>query len=302
MIWPLAALGAAALAPFAREALRPGPALDKAPGQIAHLSRGQTHFQWLGAPDGPVAVCVHGLSTPGFVWGPVAEALGRMGFRVLVYDLYGRGFSSAPRGLQDSAFFTGQLDELLAHEAITGDITLLGYSMGGAIAPAYAAENPDKLRQVVLIAPAGLGHDLGPAGRLMAQTGALGTWAMLSFYARSYRRALEAERGQPSTIDRITDLQLAQLERRGFRLSVLRSLRGILDEHFEDRHRAIAAHGLPLLAIWGQDDPVIPLSGKDMLANWNPGAAHCTIPGAGHNLPFANTDAVICALGDFLIR
>ncbi|MBZ8118375.1 alpha/beta hydrolase [Roseovarius sp. LXJ103] len=302
MIWPLAFVAAAALAPFARETLRPGPRLKDAPGKFATLSQGQTHYQWLGASKGPVAVCVHGLSTPSFVWGPVARALGEMGFRVLVYDLYGRGYSSAPRGLQDSAFFTRQLGDLLDHEGITHDITLLGYSMGGMIAPAYAAENMRKIRQMVLIAPAGLGHDLGPAGRLMAQTGLLGSWAMHAVYGRSLRRALEAERDQPSTVQNITDLQLAQLRRRGFRGAVLSSLRGILDEQFEDRHCAIAAHGLPLLALWGAQDPIIPLSGQDKLTEWNPSAQHRVVPDAGHNLPFANTDAVTSALNEFLIR
>jgi len=302
VIWPLAAISALALAPFAREALRPGPCAGEAPGQIAALSQGQTHYRWLGAEAGPVAVCVHGLTTPGFVWGPVGDALGQMGFRVLVYDLYGRGHSSAPRGLQDAAFFTRQLADLLAHENVAHDITLLGYSMGGTIAPAYAAENMGTIRQMVLIAPAGLGHDLGPAGRVMAQTGLLGSWAMHSVYGRSLRRALETERGLPSTVPGITDLQLAQLKRRGFRGAVLSSLRGILNEHFEDRHRAIAATALPLLALWGAEDPIIPLTGKDQLSAWNPAALHIVIPGAGHNLPFANTDAVIAALSDFLIR
>ncbi len=302
VIWPLALLGVAALAPFAREALRPGPRLNDAPGQIAKLSQGRTHYQWLGAKTGPVAVCVHGLTTPSFVWGPVAHALGEMGFRVLVYDLYGRGYSSAPRGLQDSAFFTRQLSDLLAHEEITEDITLLGYSMGGVIVPAYGAENISKLRQIVLIAPAGIGHDLGPAGRLMAQTGLLGSWAMHAVYGRSLTRALEDERHQPSAVPNITDLQLAQLRRRSFRSAVLSSLRGILEEHFEDRHRAIATHGLPLLALWGAEDPIIPLAGKDTLTGWNASAEHTVVPGAGHNLPFANTDAVTAALKRFLIR
>ena len=105
-----------------------------APGRIARLSQGATHYTWTGPENGPVAVCVHGLTTPLQAWDGIAARLAEAGYRVLAYDLYGRGYSDRPGGTQDSAFFLRQLDDLLADQGIAGDITLLGYSMGGAIA------------------------------------------------------------------------------------------------------------------------------------------------------------------------
>jgi pimeloyl-ACP methyl ester carboxylesterase len=284
-----------AMAPFLREAARPPMsrrARRDAPGQFAELSQGTTHYRWLGAEDGPVAVCVHGLTTPSFVWERVAEALGRMGYRVLVYDLYGRGYSGRPRGAQDCAFFARQLSDLLEDQDVRGDITLLGYSMGGIIAPAFAAQHPGMIRQLVLLAPAGIGHDLGPASRLLAQTGLFGTWAMLSVYGRSMRRALEVERGQPSGVPGIVDMQIAQLRHRGFLPAVLSSLRGALDADMEEAHRAVAGAGIPVLAIWAETDEVIPVAGRDTLAGWSPGALQEVVPEAGHALPYSHDSAV----------
>ena len=88
--------------PFVREALRPDVATarekTKRAGQIAALPSGKTWYSWHGLQDGPVAVCVHGLSTPAFVWGAVVDILVAQGFRVLTYDLYGRGLSDRAPG------------------------------------------------------------------------------------------------------------------------------------------------------------------------------------------------------------
>ena len=137
-----------------------------------------------------------------------------------------------------------------------------------------------------------MGHDLGPAARLMAQTGALGTWFMLLVYARSYP---PGDRGRArARIPRstgIVDRQQAELRYRGFIPSVLASLRGILDEPLEEAHRAIADSGIPVLAIWGGADEVIPPDGRDVLAAWNPQARQVVIEGAGHALAYTEAEA-----------
>ena len=267
-----------------------------APGDFVALSRGVTHFQWHGPADGPIAVCVHGLTTPSFVWGPIIDGLTAMGYRVLSHDLYGRGFSNRPRGEQDADFFITQLDELLDSQNVGNDITMLGYSMGGAITTAYAARHPQRLRQAVLLAPAGLGHDLGPIAQLVANHRRLGSWLMMAFYGRSYGQSLEAERDLPTAIPGIVDLQKAELDYRGFRGAVLSSLRGILDREQTEEHREIHASGVPVLAIWGEVDDVIPISGMDKLTDLNPDARNRVVENAGHALAYTHSDQVIEAL------
>ena len=120
-----------------------------ATGQFATLSQGITHYEWFGPPRGAVVVCVHGLTTPSFVWRGLTKGLAIMGYRVLTYDLYGRGYSDKVKGVQNDAFFLRQLNDLLDHEGLARDFTVIGYSMGGAIAKLLAAQDPERLRQLV---------------------------------------------------------------------------------------------------------------------------------------------------------
>ena len=118
-----------------------------ASGQFAELPDGVTHFEWI---QGPVAVCVHGLTAPSIAWRAVARGLASMGYRTLTYDLYGRGYSDRPSGPQDRQFFIKQLQDLLEDQDVTGSFTLLGYSMGGSIATCFAAAFPDRVERLAL--------------------------------------------------------------------------------------------------------------------------------------------------------
>lgn len=294
--WLLAGLAIVVLAPTVAEILRPriGPsARQSAPGEFAELSRGVTHYQWHGPEGGPLVVCAHGLTTPSFVWDGITPRLAEQGFRVLTYDLYGRGYSDRPRGAQDGAFFTAQLEELLNHLGVEGKFALMGYSMGGAIGACYAAKYSNRLNKLILLAPAGMGHDLGPVARLVVNYGGFGRWLFMAMYGRSFRQGTEAERDLATSVPNIVDRQQNELRYRGFRGAVLSSMRGILDRNLEDEHRAIAASGVPVLAIWGREDEVIPISGLGKLAEWNRNAEHEVIEGAGHALAYSHTDDVV---------
>ena len=101
----------------------------RSPGAVAGLPDGLTHYQWHGPARGPVAVGVHGLTTPCFDWRPIAAVLG---CRVPVHVLFGRGCSDRPCGRQDRAFFVRQLDELLTGQSLTGQ-GLAGQVLGGQV-------------------------------------------------------------------------------------------------------------------------------------------------------------------------
>lgn len=165
MFWAVVALAVVIAIPLVIELTRKRMTQDTrrdAPGKFATLSQGVVHYDWLGPTRGPVCVCIHGLTTSSYVWGGLARGLALMGFRILIFDHYGRGYSDRPKAAHDDAFYLTELEELLAHENVGGDITLIGYSMGGAIATLFAANHPDRVRQLILLAPAYMGlcgHD-----------------------------------------------------------------------------------------------------------------------------------------------
>jgi pimeloyl-ACP methyl ester carboxylesterase len=97
-----------------------------APGGFAALSDGVTHYQWFGPEGGRVIVMIHGLTTSSYVFGGIISELQIQGFRILTYDLYGRGLSDRPGKPQTRSFFICQLRELLQEQNVNGAVMLLG--------------------------------------------------------------------------------------------------------------------------------------------------------------------------------
>lgn len=305
LIWLLlfGAVCAVTAGPFVAEHYRPAMTDGRrgsAPGQFAELSQGVTHYHLSGPAEGPLVICVHGLTTPSFVWGPLLKGMTALGFRVLVFDLYGRGFSDRPGGLQDKAFFNTQLDDLLAYLKIEEPFHLIGYSMGGAIAAGFAAAYPVRVRRLVLLASAGATLRQTPLLKLIREQGILGRWLMLAAYPRQLRQGIRAERNATGAITSIAEGQETQLTFQGFIPAVLSSLRGILSRPMEGEHLVLRNTGLRVLAIWAAQDSVIPASAMGQLAAWNRDILHEVIEDAGHGLPYTHSEAVLAHITGFL--
>jgi pimeloyl-ACP methyl ester carboxylesterase len=268
----------------------PDPAT--APGHFVKLSQGVTHYTWLGPTRGPVVVAIHGLTTPSRIWDAVAFGLGRIGYRVLVYDLYGRGFSAPVRGRQDRAFHLRQLEDLLADQGLTEDLTLMGYSMGGAIATAFAADNPHRMKRLILIAPTGIEMEESKFERFTRRVPLIGDWLNAVMGAARMTARLIPEKARATEVPDIVDVQLAQLAQNGFLSAVLSSRRGILNDLQEAEHRKISHDDIPVISIWGEEDTVIPLRALGRLSEWNRRAAQETVKGAGHSLPHTHGTAI----------
>ncbi len=294
----LAAAGAWALVELLRKPVN-ARTRRAAPGRFANLSRGPTHYRWHGEENGPAAILVHGLTTPSFVWNAMIPGLTRAGFRVLSYDLYGRGYSARPLGRQTPALFTQQLDELIAAEGFTRPVTLVGYSMGGLIAADWAAQHPERVARLILIAPAGFRYVPDGFLRFCARVPVLGDW-LFTVLGGYYGRRLARTVGAGSVIPEM-GRNLERMTRfRGFLQAVLSSERHTLGTDMTDGHRALAAARVPVLAVWGAADPVIPPGNAATLGAANPAAVQTEIPGAGHGLVYTHPKAVLGAIRTFL--
>ncbi len=302
-MWFLVALGGLVLLalfvwPFRAERLRPAISAEdrmRADGEFANLSQGVTRYKWFGPARGPCAIVIHGLTTPMEGMAPTARALGEMGYRVLTYDLYGRGLSDAAKGKQTRAFFLQQLAELCEVHDLREDLTIVGYSMGGQIATAFAKANPYIIKQVILIAPAGIVTVESGFSRFCRRFPLIGDWAHAMFGFKRHLTTIP-QKARDSTIDRVLRAQRRQLDRRGYLPAILSSRRGMLSETMEAEHRTLARKGIPVLAIWGREDTVIPLRASADLTVWNRKARHEMVDGADHGLPFTHGDAILGAL------
>lgn len=112
-----------------------------------------SYYQW-GPDNGPVIVCVHGLTGNALDFRFVGEYFAKLGNKVLAIDMPGRGQSDWLKP-EDYNFdrYISDLNNFLAHEKITSCIWL-GVSMGGLLGIRMAAENP-VISKLVLI-------DVGP--------------------------------------------------------------------------------------------------------------------------------------------
>ncbi|KAL8391124.1 hypothetical protein RB595_009939 [Gaeumannomyces hyphopodioides] len=117
-------------------------------------------FEW-GPENGERVLLLHGISTPCLALGGIAHTLVESGYRVMLFDLFGRGYSDTPVGLPfDLRLYSSQILLVLASSSLpwTGDggFHLMGYSLGGGVAASFASYFPHMLRSLTLVAGGGL--------------------------------------------------------------------------------------------------------------------------------------------------
>ena len=158
-------------------------------GNWANLSDGNIYYRWFlpkeELSNGETLVLVHGFSTPSFVWGGLIDNFCNSGFKVLVYDHFGRGFSERPRINYDKELYVRSLKELLVDQGLEEKIHLVGYSMGGPIVGYFAEQYPNTTKSISLIAPAGFQHAMSGVNSWTIKP-ILGEWFWHVFNSRIY--------------------------------------------------------------------------------------------------------------------
>ena len=272
---------------------------DRAPGRMADLPGGATHYKWSGPEGGLVVICIHGLATPSYVFAATERHLAGLGYRVLTYDLYGRGYSARPRGAQTLDFFLNQLRALLRDQNVGDPLVLVGFSMGAQIASAFAAEEGPRVSVLVLVAPLGF-ESTKAAGFDPWTAPIIGDWLTRVAGGFALRRELVEHEKTATAIPDFEDRQAAETRTRGFLPAILSSRRNAMTQSSGEDHLHIQHLGTRVLAIWGMDDPVVPISAMGTLAELNPDVRHVQIPGAAHSLLQTHPSQIGEALRVFL--
>lgn len=142
--------------PYPTDALPGGRDVDTPYGNIRV-------YEW-GPETGRKVLLVHGISTPCIALAGVANLLVERGCRVMLFDLFGRGYSDAPDPElynQDIQLFSSQILMAVSSSPLawTGEgarFTMVGYSLGGGISAAFTSYFPRLVEGLVLVAPSGL--------------------------------------------------------------------------------------------------------------------------------------------------
>jgi pimeloyl-ACP methyl ester carboxylesterase len=222
--------------------------------------------------DGPPLVFLHGFSGNHLSWWQQVPAF-EGSYRCLAPD--GRGFglsADTPDGPGASAF-VDDLETLLTH--VVGDddtdtdgrVALVGHSMSGWTAAAFATRHPDRVAALVLSG--------SPAGLL----------------PREHHAELLAEIGElpdPEPLDR----------ERAFLSASITELNRHAPPSFDEVHPVVERFGtdperladVPVLAVAGEFDPFMPPSAIEALADRLADVTVATVEGAGHSANFERPD------------
>ena len=262
-------------------------ARQNAPGAFATLSDGQLHYRWDGPEDGPVIVLVHGFSTPNFIYQQNVEALNAAGFRTLRFDHFGRGWSDRPKTRYDVDFYDRTLIDLLDHVGVDEPFGLAGLSMGGPIVAEFTARYPERVKQLVLLVPAGLdtaGADGSSAALL--RTPLVGDWIWRMFGKSILLGDSQYDEAARTPEDRLQGDVTVQLEYRGYLQALLSTFRHMPMAGREETFTRLATTDVPVLAIYGDADATVLVSSAAKLEQILPEGDIRIVEGGEHGLNY----------------
>ena len=259
-------------------------------GSYLSTQYGVISYSRVGAKDAPAVILVHGFSTPKFVWEPITPFLVAAGYQVIAFDHLGRGFSERPQVRYDAQLYRSELADLIDGLQIKKPLALVGYSMGGANVVDYAALYPEQVKQLILIAPAGYMGANKAVGLLRAPV--IGEWFARVFgnmYSGAAIKAAVDDGFAPPNM--LNDFQ-QQASFSGYTDALLSTVRYYPMGDFAHRYRSIGEAGIPVSAIWGTDDAVVPFAGVASMARDVPQLKVHKIEGGKHNMTYVKPQEV----------
>ncbi len=252
------------------------------------------YLEW-GQPRSEPIVLVHGFSSTADAWTRVGEVLGA-DYHVIAPDLRGHGQSDwDPQERYSDEQMAADV-RVLVQQLGLPPFTLVGHSMGGAVAFTYAATYPQDVKRLIIEDSAPL-----PPGRTLTEL-------RTSFASRD--EVVQSVRAANPTMSEAAVQGRADVYYRprpdgtwGFRADVVgvRHGRGAHDaERSWANVRKVQAPTLVIRA--GAEPPLVSQETAERLSRENPRIQVVTVPGAGHNIHFAHFDDFMPLLREFLAR
>jgi len=240
------------------------------------------------AGSGPVLVLIHGIAGSSATWDEVVPALADR-YCVVAPDLLGHGESAKPRGDYSLGGYASGVRDLLGALGYER-ASVVGHSLGGGVAMQFAYQFPERCERLVLVSSGGLGPEVHPILRAAALPGA--EWVLPLLCAAGVRDAVE---GVARFLARVGLRAAPDLEEmwRGFcsladadaRLAFVHTLRTIIDvsgQRVSAADRLYLAAEVPVLLVWGEQDPMIPVAHARVAHQVIPGSRLTIFPTAGH--------------------
>lgn len=270
-------------------------------GSFLDIPDGKVHYELAGSETGQPVVLVHGFSIPYYLWDPTFDALVKAGFRVLRFDLFGRGYSDRLNTSYNLDLFCRQLFDLLNALNIHQPVHLAGVSMGGPICTHFAVYHPEKVRSVCLIDPAGFPPP-STVYELLLRVPLVGEFIM-TFQNRQFVIAgLEIDFYRPDCFPEYVEQYMPQLRIKGSVRALLSTLRcGVLDD-LTDLYQELGKTGCPVQLFWGKGDQTFSFETSQRVLACIPHAEFHPIDEARHVPHYEYPDLVNPLIIDFFSR
>jgi pimeloyl-ACP methyl ester carboxylesterase len=255
-----------------------------------------------GGAAAPPLVFLHGVTGHARTWDDEAEALCAH-YRVFALDPRGHGDSDP---VPDGDYTTGTLADDL--EAFVdglglGRVTLVGLSMGGRVALAYAGRHPDRVERLVVI---DIGPEVAAAGR--ARVGAMMATAPERFASIEEALAL-MRRANPRYAESLLRRRAEHALRvtaEGFTWKYHRELRKAVRQgrwrDSTDLWPSWAAIACPTLVVRGAESDILSKEIAEKMLAAQPRARLVEIADAGHTVPGDQPALFLETLRSFLAR
>ena len=271
-------------------------------GRTLDIDGLRLHYLDWGNPGAPPIVCVHGYTSSAQAFNALARRL-RDRHHVVAPDVRGHGESGwSPSGAYQYEDQVGDLAALVDKLGLAR-FTLVGTSMGGIVAMAYAGAHPDRLVRLVI-------NDIGPdvevgSQRITQMVGSRPDEFATLDDAMAYRRQMSPIVAGRSPEDQ-RELALGVLRQRPDGRWIWK----MDPEYIRQRVRvgaperpalwpALSRVTCPTLVVWGSDSDVLSESQARRMVEALPKGELVTVPGVGH-APTLVEPAVVAALEQFL--
>lgn len=223
---------------------------------------GDTKWVYFEGGQGPTLVLLHGFAASKEVWLKQMELL-TPHFHVIAPDLPGWGESTRVDGA--SYNIDAQVARLQGFVDALGlqKVVLIGHSMGGAIAGAYAAEHPDHVAELALLDSFGLKANENDFSRLALS----GKNPFVFDNREEFAKATAWAFAKPLDIPgRFEDVLIKRNQAsRAFIERTFNELRE--PSQYLSLQNRLDRLGMPVLGLWCHDDKIIDISAMDSLRN-----------------------------------
>jgi pimeloyl-ACP methyl ester carboxylesterase len=272
---------------------------SQAEGRFLRLTDGLTHYKLSGPDSGPPVVLVHGFSTPFYIWDSTAIALSGAGYRVLQYDLFGRGYSDRPDTEYGADLVDRQLGEVIDSAGIQGPVHLMGLSYGGFVTATFAGRHPERIRSLTFVDPAA--EDTGPLPWLV-RAPVLGPLVFQAMALPGMASGQLSDFLNPGEWPNWPDRYRVQMQYKGFGRALRSTLMFGSSVRLDSVYRTVGRQSFPVELIWGKEDSVVSIALAPRVTGAIPRTEFHAIERAAHLPHMERTDTVNPILLNFLRR